>query len=256
MAGNGLDVKVALVTGAGRRIGRAIALGLAEEGWDIAVHYHTSGDAAQALVREIVARGSKAAALRCDLQDAAAVSGLIGECARNLGAVTCLVNSAALFEYDKIDDFDATRWDRHVNVNLRAPLLLARDFSRLLPDRATGCIVNMLDQKVFNLNPDFLSYTLAKVGLEGATRMLALALAPRVRVCGIAPGITLTSGEQDAENIARAHRMAPLERSSDPEDIVEAVKYVVGARALTGTTIVVDGGQHLWRTRRDVQFEA
>src|SRR5690606_32858657 len=112
-----------------------------------------------------------------------------------------------------------------------------------------------LDQKVFNLNPDFLSYTLAKVALEGATRMLAVALAPRIRVCGVAPGITLVSGEQSEEGFARAHRMAPLGRSSDPEDVVGAVKYLVGAKAVTGAPLIVDGGQHLWLTRRDVQFE-
>jgi NAD(P)-dependent dehydrogenase (short-subunit alcohol dehydrogenase family) len=143
-----------------------------------------------------------------------------------------------------------------MNVNLRAPMLLARDFAKQVPEGATGCIVNLLDQKVFNLNPDFLSYTVAKIGLEGATRMLAMALAPKVRVCGVAPGITLVSGEQTAAGFEKAHRMAPLGRSSEVEDVVGAVRYVVGARALTGTTLVVDGGQHLWGMRRDVQFEA
>jgi NAD(P)-dependent dehydrogenase (short-subunit alcohol dehydrogenase family) len=256
MAGSAIDGKVALVTGAGRRIGRAIAIALADEGWDVAVHYQNSRDEAQELVREIEGRGAKAAAIGCDLANATAVSGLLAECGRSLGPVSCLVNNAALFEYDDIASLDVARWDRHLDVNLRAPLLLARDFAQQLPAGATGCIVNMLDQKVFNLNPDFFSYTLAKVGLEGATRVLALALAPRVRVCGIAPGITLTSGEQDGANFSRAHRMAPLGRSSDTEDVVGAVKYVVGAKALTGATIVVDGGQHLWPTRRDVQFEA
>lgn len=248
-------IKAALVTGAGRRLGRAIALGLAGEGWDIAVHYQRSREDAEALVGEITKLGRRATAVTCDLADPVATSRLLEDCGRQLGPVSCLVNSAAVFEYDDIHSLDTARWDRQMNVNLRAPLLLARDFARQLPDGATGCIVNMLDQKVFNLNPDFLSYTLAKVALEGATRMLAVALAPRIRVCGVAPGITLVSGEQSEEGFARAHRMAPLGRSSDPEDVVGAVKYLVGAKAVTGTTLIVDGGQHLWLTRRDVQFE-
>jgi NAD(P)-dependent dehydrogenase (short-subunit alcohol dehydrogenase family) len=143
-----------------------------------------------------------------------------------------------------------------MDVNLRAPLFLAKAFAARIPDGATGCIVNLLDQKVFNLNPDFLSYTVAKIGLEGATRVLAMALAPKVRVCGVAPGITLVSAAQTADGFARAHRIAPLGRSSSAEDVADAVRFVVNARALTGTTIVVDGGQHLWPSRRDVQFEA
>jgi NAD(P)-dependent dehydrogenase (short-subunit alcohol dehydrogenase family) len=194
--------------------------------------------------------------VRCDLGSADQVSGLIAECERRLGTPTCLVNNAALFEYDNLATLDADKWQRHMDVNLRAPLLLAKAFSAGIPDGVTGCIVNLLDQKVFNLNPDFLSYTIAKIGLEGATRVLAMALAPKVRVCGVAPGITLVSAEQTADGFARAHRVAPLGRSSNAEDIADAVRFVVNAGALTGTTIVVDGGQHLWPSRRDVQFEA
>ena len=247
--------KVALVTGAGRRIGRAIAIGLADDGWDVALHYRRSQNDAENLAREISARGVKAAAIGCNLEDAKALKGLLAECSRRLGPVGCLVNNAALFEYDNIESLDEARWERHMSVNLRAPLLLARDFAKQLPEGVEGCIVNMLDQKVFNLNPDFLSYTIAKIGLEGATRVLAMALAPRVRVCGIAPGITLVSGEQSEQGFERAHRFAPLGRSSDMEDVVSAVRFVVNAKSLTGETIVVDGGQHLWPRPRDVQFE-
>ena len=247
--------QVALVTGAGRRIGRAIAIGLADDGWDVAVHYHRSQSDAETLVAEISARGVKAAAFGCNLGDATALKGLLPECGRRLGPVCCLVNNAAMFEYDSIEGLDEGRWERHMNVNLRAPLLLARDFAKQLPEGVAGCVVNMLDQKVFNLNPDFLSYTIAKIGLEGATRVLAMAMAPRVRVCGIAPGITLVSGEQSEEGFQRAHRFAPLGRSSDMQDVVNAVKFVVNAKSLTGETIVVDGGQHLWPRPRDVQFE-
>ncbi len=247
--------QVALVTGAGRRIGRAIAIGLADDGWDVAVHYHRSKHDAEKLVHEIAGRGVKTAPVGCDLEDADALSDLLPECGRRLGPVGCLVNNAALFEYDSIESLDASKWERHVNVNLRAPLLLARDFAKQLPENTMGCIVNMLDQKVFNLNPDFLSYTIAKIGLEGATRILAMSLAPMVRVCGVAPGITLASGMQSEDGFERAHRLAPLGRSSDLEDVVNAVRFVVNAKSLTGETIVVDGGQHLWPRSRDVQFD-
>ena len=247
--------QVALVTGAARRIGRAIAIGLADDGWDVAVHYHRSKRDAETLANEIAERGVRTAPVGCDLEDADALSELLPECRRRLGPVGCLVNNAALFEYDNIENLDPGKWERHVNVNLRAPLLLARDFAKQLPENAMGCIVNMLDQKVFNLNPDFFSYTIAKIGLEGATRVLAMSLAPRVRVCGVAPGITLVSGEQSKEGFERAHRFAPLGRSSDLDDVVNAVRFVVKAKSLTGETIVVDGGQHLWSRSRDVQFD-
>lgn len=247
--------KSALVTGAARRIGRAIAIMLADEGWNVAVHYGNSRDEAQALVRELRERGVHAMAVQCDLADAAAVDQLVPDCTRKLGALSLLINNASLFDYDTIQDFDSARWDRIAAVNLRAPLRLAQSFAAQLPEDANGCIVNMLDQKVFNLNPDFFSYTITKQALEGATRTLALALAPRIRVCGLAPGVTLVSGKQSEEGFRRAHKHAPLGRSSEVEDIVQGVRYLIAARAMTGATLTVDGGQHLWPLKRDVQFE-
>jgi NAD(P)-dependent dehydrogenase (short-subunit alcohol dehydrogenase family) len=247
--------RTALVTGGARRIGRALALALGEDGWDVAVHYHRSRDDAESVVRELRAGGVHAMAIECDLAAADAASKLVPEAGRKLGPLSLLVNNASWFEFDDLESFDAARWDRHQAVNLRAPLLLAQAFHRQLPADAAGCVVNLLDQKVFNLNPDFLSYTLTKIALEGATRLMALSLAPRVRVCGIAPGITLHSAPQSGENFERAHRMAPLGKSSEVADIVQALRYVVAAPALTGITITVDGGQHLWPLKRDVQFE-
>jgi NAD(P)-dependent dehydrogenase (short-subunit alcohol dehydrogenase family) len=255
MANTRRNPRTALVTGASRRIGRALALALGEDGWDVAVHYHRSREDAESVVRELRAQGVHAMAIACDLADARAAAALVPDAARKLGPLSLLINNASCFQYDNLDSFDAGGWEGHQAVNVRAPLLLAQAFSRQLPQDSIGCIVNMLDQKVFNLNPDFLSYTLTKIALEGATRLLALALAPRIRVCGIAPGITLHSAQQSKENFERAHRMAPLGRSSEVVDIVQALRYVVSAAALTGITITVDGGQHLWPLKRDVQFE-
>ncbi|KPK35699.1 MAG: short-chain dehydrogenase [Betaproteobacteria bacterium SG8_40] len=247
--------RAVLVTGAARRIGKSIATALAADGWNVAIHHHRSGEEALRLADELQALGVRAAAVKCDLADAAAVSGLIGECARRVGPLSCLVNNASLFEFDDPRAFDPTTWQQHAAINLCAPLQLVRDFAAQVPPDTVGCVVNMLDQKVFNLNPDFFSYTLTKVAMEGATRMLAMALAPKVRVCGIAPGITLVSGEQTKKGFERAHAQAPLGHSSDLDDIVGAVRYLIAAKSVTGHTVLVDGGQHLWPLKRDVQFE-
>jgi len=248
-------IRTALVTGSARRIGKAIARGLAADGWNVAVHYNRSADKAGQLVDELRSLGVRAAAIQCDLADNAEVSRLVAECMRQLGPLTCLVNNASLFEFDDPLQFDPAIWDRHSAVNVRAPLVLAREFAAQIPSKTVGCIVNILDQKVFNLNPDFFSYSLSKIAMEGATRMLALSLAPAVRVCAIAPGITLVSGAQTKAGFERAHAHTPLGHSSDVDDIVDAVHYVIGAKSLTGHTLVVDGGQHLWPLKRDVQFE-
>ena len=247
--------RTVLVTGSARRIGKAIATGLAADGWNVAVHYNRSGEDAMRLVKDLQSLGVRAAAVQCDLADSAAATGLIAECVRQLGPLSGLVNNASLFEFDNPAEFDPASWEQHAAINLRAPLQLVCEFARQIPPETVGCVINMLDQKVFNLNPDFFSYTLTKVAMEGATRMLAMSLAPRVRVCGIAPGITLVSGAQTQQGFERAHAYAPLGHSSDSDDIVAAVRYVITAKSLTGHTLVVDGGQHLWPLKRDVQFE-
>lgn len=246
--------RVALVTGAGRRLGRAIALGLAEAGWDLALHYRHSETDAIATRDAILALGRRAVLLQCDLADEAAVRQLVGRASDALGPVSCIVNNASLFEYDSATDFSPALLGTHMQANVAAPLLLAQALHAATPPGSQAVVVNLLDQKLYNLNPDFLSYTLSKAALHAATTMLAQALAPTLRVVGVAPGITMVSGEQTEDGFAEAHRKTPLGRSSTPQDIADAVVYAAGARALTGTTLLVDGGQHLVPLGRDVMF--
>lgn len=259
-AGNGVAAphagraRVALVTGAGRRIGRAIALGLAAAGWDVAVHYRQSAADAEEVVAAIRALGRRAVPLHADLADEAAVRALPGQAVHLLGGLDCIVNNASLFEYDKADAFSPALLAAHMQCNVAAPLLLAQGLHTLVPDGGQAVVINLLDQKLYNLNPDFLSYTLSKSALHTATTLLAQALAPKLRVVGVAPGITLVSGDQSADGFERAHKVTPLGRSSTPQDIVDAVCYAANARALTGTTLLVDGGQHLMPLARDVMF--
>jgi len=246
--------RVALVTGAGRRIGRAIALGMAEAGWDVAVHYRQSAADADDVVAAIRALGRRAVALHADLAIDAAVRALPRQAIHLLGGLDCIVNNASLFEYDKPDAFSPALLAAHMQCNVAAPLLLAQELHALVPDGGQAVVINLLDQKLYNLNPDFLSYTLSKAALQTATTLLAQALAPTLRVVGIAPGITLVSGDQSADGFERAHKVTPLGRSSTPQDIVDAVCYAANAKALTGTTLLVDGGQHLMPLARDVMF--
>ena len=254
MKANRQRTGVALVTGGARRIGRAIALALAGDGWDVAVHYGHSAAEAADTVRAIEALGRRAAAFGCDLADAPAVRALPARCAQVLGPLACVINNASLFEYDSAADFSVDLLARVTAVNLAAPVLLAQALAAQLPEGARGVVINLLDQKLFNPNPDYLSYTLSKSALQQATVLLARALAPRVRVVGIAPGITLPSGEQIEGGFVLAHVKTPLGRSSTPDDIAQAVLYALRAPAVTGTTLLVDGGQHLVPSDRDVMF--
>lgn len=246
--------QVALVTGSARRIGREIALALARDGWDVGVHYGHSRDEALATVDEIQALGRRAVALACDLENESEVRALITQCAAALGPVRCLVNNASLFEYDQATSFDVNALLRQMRVNTAAPILLAQALHAALLDAERGVVINLLDQKLWNPNPDFLSYTLSKSALHEATRLLALALAPRLRVVGVAPGITLPSGTQSHEGFAQAHQQTPLGASSTPQDIAAAVVYLARAQAVTGSTLLVDGGQHLAPSTRDIMF--
>lgn len=246
--------KVALVTGAARRIGRAIALALADCGWDVAVHYRHSEAEALATVRDIHARGRKATALYCDLANEDEANDLLPRAAGELGPISCVVNNASVFEHDNVAEFSSANLDYHMGINLSAPILLARALHRMTPETSQSVVINLLDQKVDNLNPSFLSYTLSKAALNTATTMLAQELAPKLRVVGVAPGITLVSADQTEDEFELAHKITPLGRSSTPQDIAATVCFLVDAPAITGTTIMVDGGQHLVPLSQDVMF--
>jgi NAD(P)-dependent dehydrogenase (short-subunit alcohol dehydrogenase family) len=248
--------KVVLITGAAKRIGAAIARELAAQGWAIAIHCHHSQHEAQALAQELSGKGTNAHVFVADLQDETSVMSLMPAVAKHFGGVQALVNNASAFEYDEAQTFSATRAQQLYATNAIAPVLLARElFSHLAKD-TQGCVVNLLDQKLWNPNPDYLSYTLSKAALQAATVALAQALAPRVRVCGVAPGVTLPSSDATLSGGAfgQAHGMTPLNRSSEPEDIAQAVRYLLEARAVTGHTLLVDGGQHLQAQARDLAF--
>ncbi len=248
---------VALVTGAARRVGRAIALELAAAGWDLAVHYRESAEEARQACAELSRRGARALPFRADLADEAAVRALLPEAATAFGRVDAVVNNASIFEYDQATSFTQAAAERHARVNTVAPVLLAQALhAHLLQRAARGCVVNLLDQKLWNPNPDYFSYTLSKAALREATILLAQALAPTLRVVGVAPGVTLPSGPMDEAGFARAHALTPLGRSSTPEDVAQAVRYALTASAVTGTTLLVDGGQHLAAQPRDVLYLA
>ncbi len=244
------------MTGAGRRIGRAIALGLAAAGWDVAVHYRSSEAEAQETADAVAALGRRAVLLQCELEDEAAVRDLFARAAAKLGPIGCVVNNASQFEYDNATAFSPALLVQHMQANVSAPILLAQALHAATPDGSQAVVINLLDQKLYNLNPDFLSYTLSKAALHTATTMLAQALAPKVRVVAVAPGLTMVSGDQTEAAFAKAHTNTPLGRSSTPQDVADAVCYVAAARALTGTTLLVDGGQHLQPVPRDVMFIA
>ena len=248
--------KTALITGAAKRLGKHIALEMARQGWNIVVHYGQSTSEAEETANDIRKLGVTAITLQCDLADEAAVRKLLPQAIEKIGTVSCLVNSASLFEYDDAASFTLKNLDAHMHANLAAPILLAQALHASTPEGACTVMINLLDQKLFNLNPDFLSYTLSKAGLHTATSVLAQALAPKVRVVGLAPGLTMVSGDQTEQGFAKAHTQTPLGKSSHPDDIAQAVCYLAQAQAITGTTLLVDGGQHLIPMQRDVMFVA
>jgi NAD(P)-dependent dehydrogenase (short-subunit alcohol dehydrogenase family) len=252
-------MKRALVTGAGKRLGRAMALYLAQRGFDVAVHYATSADSANEVVAEIEAMGQRAVAIQADLLDIDAMEGLLPAAAKGLGGpITCLVNNASIFEYDTLEKATRESWDRHMNSNLRAPFVLSQAMAAQGLEAATddaeepmaaGLIINMLDQRVRKLTPGFMTYTLAKMGLWALTQTSAQALAPHVRVNAIGPGPTLQGSRQSRTHFDAQRAATILERGANPSDITAALGYFLDAPAVTGQLLCVDGGQHLgWQT--------
>lgn len=249
----------ALVTGAARRLGRAMALHLAGRGIDVAIHYARSAAEAEATAAEARALGVQAVTLRADVLREEETRRLVSRAAEALGGpLDLLVNNASIFEYDNIRTMTRESWDRHIESNLRAPVALTQDFAAQAPKAlrqaggaalAQALVVNLLDQRVRKLTPEFMSYTLAKMGLWAFTQTAARALGPDVRVNAIGPGSTLKGESQSEEQFRSQRESTVLQRGSDPEDVVAALSYLIDARAVTGQLICVDGGQHLgWRT--------
>ncbi|TNE57975.1 MAG: SDR family oxidoreductase [Alphaproteobacteria bacterium] len=241
--------KNALITGAAARLGRAIAKSLAGDGWSIAIHYGQSREAAEDLARELSQKGVTAVPLQADLTREDEVTALAQKARAALGPLTCLVNNASAFENDTLETMTRASWDMHIETNLRAPLVLAQEFARQLPEGEKGNIINMLDQRVWKLTPQFLTYTLSKTGLWTLTQTLAQALGPQIRVNAIGPGPTLKNKRQSDEDFARQIAATPLQRGATPEEIAAGVQFILASPSMTGQMIALDGGQHLiWQT--------
>ena len=242
--------RAALVTGAGKRLGRAMALRLGRDGYAVAVHYNGSQEAAEEVAAEIRKSGAEARALQANLSDESATSGLIAAAEKAVGRLSLLVNSASVFESDDVDNATRESWDLHLNTNLRAPFKLAQDFAAQTVREDDNLIVNIIDQRVLKLTPQFLSYTLSKAALFTLTKTLAQSLGPRnIRVNGVGPGPTMRNSRQSEDDWRIQNEATILGRGATPDDVAEALIYLTKARAVTGQMIAVDGGQHLaWRT--------
>jgi len=255
------STRTVLVTGAAKRLGREIALALAKDGWQVAVHYRGSPDDAAKTVADCASLAGSSLSFYSDLTDESQVRQLVPQVIAQMGRLDAVVNSASTFEHDTTETFGFASMDKHFRANTGAPIILAQAlYAHILSrqDEATdappppqGVVVNLLDQKLWNQNPDFFSYTLSKAALEAATTMLAMALSPNLRVVGVAPGLTLTSHLLTNEKFAALHKLSPLGRSSTPADVAATVKFALDNQSLTGTTILVDGGQHLMKFERD-----
>jgi NAD(P)-dependent dehydrogenase (short-subunit alcohol dehydrogenase family) len=252
-----ISTKTALVTGAGKRIGRAIALGLAKAQWNVVLHYHHSLKEAQQTAHEVRALGQQAWTVAADLSDPDQVLRLFSETLEQARGLDALINNASRFAWDGPKDVKAEGLLAHWMPNLVAPVLLSKAFYEHCSQAVApkqGVVINLLDQKLQNPNPDFFSYTLSKAALWQATDLMARDFAPHLRVLAVSPGITMLSGDQSETGFAQAHQQTPLGRSSEPGDIVQAIVFLLHARAITGVNLLVDGGQHLQASARDVMF--
>ena len=245
------EQRTALVTGAARRIGRSIALALAEDGWSVAlcIRHDRADDDADEVLREIEAKGARAAVLKADLADAEATAALVPDAVRALGPLSLLVNNASEFKPDEATTMTDASWREHMDVNLRAPAFLAQAFAAQLPEGTDGNIVNIVDQRVWAPTPHFFSYTISKMALWDMTQVMARSFAPRIRVNAIGPGPTLANSRQSAEDFERQTKATILGRGTTPDEICAAVRFILASPAMTGQMIALDGGQHLaWET--------
>ena len=255
------SARTVLVTGAAKRLGREIALTLAKDGWQVAVHYRDSLEDATKTVADCAQLAGASAAFRANLTNETAVRNLLPQVIQQFGRVDAIVNSASTFEHDTAASFTFAAMDKHLRSNAGAAIILAQalhahvtgrdDSASAHARRPLGVVVNLLDQKLWNQNPDFFSYTLSKAALEAATTMLAMALSPQLRVVGVAPGLTLTSHLLSDKKFEALHQLSPLGRSSTPADVAATVKFAIDNQSITGTTLLVDGGQHLMKFERD-----
>lgn len=242
-------IRTALITGAARRIGKRMAQDLAAQGWAVAIHYNSSEPEARAVADGIEAAGGRAAIVQGDLADRAATARIIGDAVAQLGPLTCLINNASRFDPDDASTMTLQSWDNHLETNLRAPVFLSQAFAAQLPVGEFGNIINIIDQRVWKLNPTFFSYTASKSALWTVTRTLAQSLAPRIRVNAIGPGPALPNVRMNDEDFAKQASLTLLQRGTSPEEISSALMFILSAPALTGQMIVLDGGQHLvWQT--------
>lgn len=243
------EPKTVLVTGAAKRLGRAIALDLARVGWNVAIHYNTSDREARMTAEDAKTAHTKVALLKADLSREAEVAMLVDRAVAELGPLTALINSASVFENDDWQNASRASWDKHIETNLRAPFVLSQDFAKQLPDGMRGSIVNIIDQRVLKPTPQFLSYSVSKAGLYWLNTTLAQALAPRIRVNAVAPGPTIRNERQSEADFSRQRMATILQTGAEASDVCEAVRYLLDASAVTGQMIAVDGGQHLiWKT--------
>jgi NAD(P)-dependent dehydrogenase (short-subunit alcohol dehydrogenase family) len=248
-------VPAALITGAARRIGARLAVELARAGYDVALHHRSGAEEAAQVAREIEGLGRRCARLPADLADVDARDALVPRAAAALGPLTALVNSASLFRYDTLQTLTQPSWDDHLAANFTAPVFLSRAFAAQVPDGGRGVIVNLLDFKLFSPNPDYFAYTAGKAGLGAMIAPMAMALAPRVRVCGLAPGLTLPSGPQTQDAFEAAHNATPV-TAATPDDLARALRFILETPSYTGQILTVDGGESLLRRPRDVAYGA
>ena len=238
-----------LITGAGQRIGKAIATDLAVAGWDVGLHFNQSGAEAERAAAEITGLGRKSALIQADLSDTGIAASIMAETAEKLGAPVALINCASVFEEDTAQDYTEETWSKHLDVNLRAPIELTRAFAEVCPANMSGSVINFVDQRVLKPTPQFFTYTLSKLALWQATKTLAQTYAPQIRVNAIAPGPTLQNARQEERDFKAQCEATPLKTGSPVSEICRGVRYLLDASAVTGQTLTIDGGQHLiWQT--------